>query len=258
MSSRSDWKAVHEEMTAEDRRKLGEPPTAEEMLAYSRGELGTEDAQRVRAHLVANPDLARALMQPFPTDDAQPGDRDYLSEEELSKRWQSLQQHVHSKGRLLQFRNAWTALAAALALVFAGLYWQAESKARRLENELTQPRVAFDEQVLLPDGARGGSETAALLTAQGESVLLVVPLINQPQFGDYRLDILDGTVAGTVAGTNEVLWRSGSLHRRSDDSFAILVPRAFLKPGKYQLVLYGIRDAGAPQEQLATYSLRVP
>ena len=253
MSSRSDWKAVHEEMTAEDRRKLGEPPTAEEMLAYSRGELGTEDAQRVRAHLVANPDLARALMQPFPTDDAQPGDRDYLSEEELTKRWQSLQKQVHSKGRVLQFPAAWTALAAALALVFAGLYWQAESKARRLENELTQPRVAFDEQVLLPDGARGGSETAALLTAQGESVLLVVPLINQPQFGDYRLDIVNGT----AAGTNEMLWRSGSLHRRSDDSFAILVPRAFLKPGKYQLVLYGIRDAGAPQE-LATYTLRVP
>jgi hypothetical protein len=248
MSSRSDWKAVHEEMTAEDRRRLGEPPTTEEMLAYSRGELGPEEAQRVRALLVCNPELARALMQPFPTEDARPGDADYLPQEEVSKQWQSLQKHIRPKGRVLQFPSAWTALAAALALVFAGLFWQAESKVRQLSTELTQPRAASEEQLLLPDGSRGGSESPTLLTAEGESVLLVVPLINQPQFGDYRLEIIADT---------RLLWASDSLHPRSNDSFAILVPRAFLKSGKYQVALYGVR-AGAPRERLETYSLRVP
>jgi hypothetical protein len=120
---------------------------------------------------------------------------------------------------------------------------------RQLSTELTQPRAASEEQLLLPDGSRGGSESATLLTAAGESVLLVVPLINQPQFGDYRLEIIDDT---------GLLWASDSLRPRSNDSFAILVPRAFLKSGKYQVVLYGVRGAAVPRERLETYSLRVP
>src|SRR5688500_16910631 len=95
MITKSDWQAVHQEMTAEERRKLGEPPTTEEMLAYSHGELSAENVERVKAWLVCNPDMARALMEPFPSDDAKPGDADFLSEEELSKRWASLQQSIH-------------------------------------------------------------------------------------------------------------------------------------------------------------------
>src|SRR6185436_10982736 len=105
-----------------------------------------EAAERVRAWLVCNPDLARALMQPFPANDAEPGDPDFLSQEELAKHWASLQQRIQvpvttSAFRLLQFPSRWTALAAALALVFAGLYWQAESRARRLDRELHEPRA---------------------------------------------------------------------------------------------------------------------
>ena len=74
MITKSDWEAVQQGMTAEDQRRLGEPPTAEEMLAYSRGELSGETAGRVRAWLAGNPDLVRALMEPFPADDAKPGD----------------------------------------------------------------------------------------------------------------------------------------------------------------------------------------
>src|SRR5215212_5892851 len=95
MISRSDWKAVHEDMIAEDRRTLGAPPTAEELLAYTRGELAPDEAERIRELLVAYPELAQALTEPFPEEDAKRGDADFLSDEQVAKNWASLQQRIH-------------------------------------------------------------------------------------------------------------------------------------------------------------------
>lgn len=221
MITKSDLEAVLAEMNAEDRARLGEPPTAEEMLAYRNGELSAEEEARVRALLVCYPELARALVTPF-----------------------------EPEHRVLQFRHAWTALAAALALLFGALFWHAESNARRLANELSTPRVS-DFELLMPDGQRGPGEASATLTAQGESFLLGVPLINEPNFDTYRLEIAD-----TAATAPRTLWSSGPLHRGANDTFAILVPRAFLPPGKYAVVLHGV--SGARDERLTSYAFRVP
>jgi hypothetical protein len=250
MTNESDWQAVQQEMTAEERRKLGEPPTAEEMLAYTRGELQAEPAERVRAWLVCNPDLARALMQPFPADDAKPGDPDFLPPEELARHWASLQQRIHepaaaSTGRLLRFPSRWTALAAAVALVFAGLYWQAESKARRLDRALHEPR-ALESQLLLPDGRRGG-EQATPLTANGEHIVLDLALFNASRFETYRVEMSDDT---------RTPWRSAAIRAADEETLSVDVSRAYLKPGKYRIVVYGIE--GAREERLDSYTLRVP
>jgi hypothetical protein len=250
MTNESDWQAVQKEMTAEERRKLGEPPTAEEMLAYTRGELPAETAGRVRTWLVCNPDLARALMQPFPADDAKPGDPDFLSPEELAKHWASLQQRIHepamaSTGRLLRFPSRWTALAAAVALVFAGLYWQAESKARRLDRQLHEPR-ALESQLLLPDGRRG-VEQATFLTAKGERLVLDLALFNASRFEAYRVEMSDETRSP---------WRSAAIRAADEETLSVDVSRAYLKPGKYRIQVYGIE--GAREERLDSYTLRVP
>lgn len=250
MTNESDWQAVQQEMTAEDRRKLGEPPTAEEMLAYTRGELPAETAARVRAWLVCNPDLARALMQPFPADDAKPGDPDFLSPEELARHWTSLQQRIHAPatarmGRLLQFPSRWTALAAALALVFAGLYWQAESKVRRLDRELREPR-ALESQLLLPDGRRGGDQ-ATPLTANGEHIVLDLALFNASRYETYRVEMSDET---------RPPWRSAAIRAADEEKLSVDVSREYLKPGKYRIVVYGLE--GARQVRLDSYTLRVP
>jgi hypothetical protein len=254
MTNESDWQAVQLEMTEEDRRKLGEPPTAEEMLAYTRGELPAGTAGRVRAWLVCNPDLARALMQPFPANDAEPGDPDFLSQEELAKHWASLQQRIHvpattSAFRLLRFPARWTALAAALALVFAGLYWQAESRARRLDHELHEPR-ALESQLLLPDGRRG-VEQATFLTAKGERLVLDLALFNAARFETYRVEMSDSAAAAA-----RLPWRSAAIHAADEETLSVGVSRAYLKPGKYRIVVYGIE--GAHEERLDTYTLRVP
>src|SRR5687767_1942442 len=127
MIRKSDWQAIQEEMIAADRQQLGEPPTAEEMLAYTRGELSPEQEARVRQLLVSYPELVHTLTALFPTDDD-----DSLSRDEVSKRWTSFRSQIHGKetrgGKVLQFWRASTALAAGLALVFGGLLWREMSR----------------------------------------------------------------------------------------------------------------------------------
>jgi hypothetical protein len=255
MTSNSDWQAVQQEMTAEERRKLGEPPTADEMLAYTRGELSGETAGRVRAWLACNPDLARALMQPFPEDDAKPGDPDFLSQEELAKHWASLQHRIHdssnaSAARVFQFPSRWTALAAAVALVFAGLFWQAESKARRLAGELHDPR-ALESQMLLPDGRRGEEQQSTPLIAKGDHVVLKLALFDASRFETYRVEMRDEN-----ASSSRLPWRSAAIGAADDETLSINVSRAYLKPGRYRIMVYGIE--GVSEKPLDSYALRVP
>lgn len=243
MITKSDLKAVFDQMTAEERQKLPEPPTVEEMLAYRRGDLSGEDEARVREMLICYPELLRALSTPLP-DDAGPEDPDYLSEEQLDRRWDSLQQHIHGSrdGRVLQFRAA-LAIAATLAVVFGALFWHERM-------ELRKPQVVWEQLTLLPDGRRGGGEASTPLTAN-EPVLLVPSMVNQAPYDTYRLEIVDMAVDPPRS-----LLKSEAMPKRSDGSVAILVGPEFFKPGKYKLLLYGV--SGARQEPLSTYSFHVP
>jgi hypothetical protein len=222
-----------------------EPPTAEEMLAYQRGELSPEDEARFQERLVQHPELVRTLTVPFPAEGAEPGDPDYLSDDEFATHWAKLEKRrtfVRPAARPPRFWQWSTAAAAAMAITFGALLWQAN--ARRAE-----PLVLSEPQVLFPDGRRGpGTREAAPLTAEGEVVALITPLIGQREFDRYRLEMLDES--------GRAVWSSDELRRREDDTFVILVPRRFLKPGAYQIVIHG--SAGAAEERLASYSLRVP
>ncbi len=243
MMTKTEWQAVNQAMMAEDRRRLGEPPTSEEMLAYARGELSAEEEARVRERLVAYPELVRTLTAPFPSVGAEPGDPDYMPDGELAAHWASLQKRM-SRGRVVQFWPALSAIAATLALVFGALLWQARV-------ELREPRVtAWNEQLLLPDNQRGGGEPVTTLRPGGDAYVLVPALIDQRSFDGYRVEILDA-----AANPPRSLWSMSGLRRRADDTFVIRIPRAFLGAGKYQVVLYGVN--GAREERLASYTVRV-
>jgi hypothetical protein len=245
---KAEWNIIQEKLNAEERRRLGDPPAVEELLAYERGELPPHDEERVRALLVAYPDLARALAMASPDDDGQPE----LSTEFIDAQWASLQKRLIEPG-VLPFRapaasrtrtHAWRAFASAAAIaamLCGGLLWRAEMK-------LARPRVASDELLLLPDGQRGNGEASPVISPQGDSYLLVAPLINQQSFAEYRLELID-------AATNRALWTSSAMPRRSNDTFAVMVPSSFLEPGRYQVVLYGVADGH--DERLASYTLRV-
>lgn len=254
MISKSDWTAVHQQLLAEGRERLGEPPTEEQLLAYRRGELHGEEEARVRELLVYYPELARTLDNPSSAE-VKPGDADYLSDEELAADWAALQGRLYGApagaipvtgGRVLPF---WPTLAAAAALVIVlgGLLIRAYSAPDGVQQP-GRPSIALEETFLLPDGRRGPDEPTTVSNEQ--DLLLVAALTTQKEYPDYRLDIIE---ADTVL--RRVVWSSTGLRRRTDSTFYILVPQRFLAPGKYQLVVYGLE--GKAEQELVKYTIVV-
>lgn len=229
MIKKSDWDAIEDELLADDRRTLGEPPTNEELLAYSRGELTPEEEARVRALLVAYPELARAVAVPFPADGG-----DALSPDEVSRRWKSFEARVPPRGKVLQFWRASAALAAGLALVFGGLLWR--------ETTDREPQVLGESYQLVPGGQRGAGNAVVVGTGK-EPMVLIVPLAE----AHYRLEI--------VGADARVLWRSGIVTPGDDGAFRIELPRGFLDPGRYSVVLYRVDGTG--EHRVDMYPLHV-
>src|SRR4051812_26538364 len=132
MITKSELQALHGRIVAERRNKVGPPPTDDELFAFMRGELSAEDESRVRELLLAYPELARAIAEPFPEDDG-----GVLSEIEMKSHWNALQKRIHGDAGSRNVR-AWqwmsAALAAALVVAVVGL--------GRFYNQSIAPRVA--------------------------------------------------------------------------------------------------------------------
>jgi hypothetical protein len=236
MINRTDWQAIRDAMIADDRAKLGEPPTVDELLAYERGELSPENTERVQRLLVAYPELARAYATSFPPEDAE------LPAEVIERQWQAFRGERQSGGgaRVLQFWRWSAAFAAALAILFGTMLWHAHE-------EMLRPRVLPDAIVLPPDGRRGGGEPAATMIAvNGESILLVVPIAGD--YETYRLDLVGGD-------GHDRVWSSGELRRSTSDSFNVEVPARALRSGTYQVIAYGLR--GNAEAAVGTYTIQV-
>jgi len=264
MITKSDWQAVHEKMLAEDRARLGGPPTAEELFAYENGTLSAAEEERVRELLVCYPELARTFSVPFPSDDADSDDPDYLSEEELAQQWGSLQRHIHgdaaatvppvaifpgrAEARALRlWRRTSAALAAALVLTFGGMLWKAQQVTRP---DGSLPAIV-DETQIEEGGSRGGAGQGGLVPVSGDSVRLRLRLANAPLFVDYRLELVD-----LGATPPRPLWSSAAKLAQDESAFHLDVPRAFLKPGRYQVNVYGV---DGPKERIEAYfPFRVP
>jgi len=238
MTTKSEFAAA---LMAEDRQRRIEPPPADEVLAYTRGELPPEKAASVRERLIAHPDLVRTLTAQFP-EAAEPGDADYLSDDEFAGRWAELQKRRHHPdgGRVLQFWRTFGAIAATLAIVFGAMLWRERSDA-------TKPHFQV-QQLLLPDGQRGGGDVATEVTAKS-GYFLLVPYVGDSTAESFRADIV-------ALNSDTPIWTSDAVRRNADDSVMLVVPRRFLAPGRYQVRLYAI--TGARQEPLSTYTIRVP
>lgn len=238
MMNRTEWQAVRDALIAGDRAKLGPPPTAEELLAYERGELSEKEAERVRQLLIAYPELARAYAAPFPEEDdaALPADV-------VDRQWQRFRagKGVESAGRVLQFWRAFSAIAAAAAVTFGAMLWQKESESRR-------PHVLPEAQVLSPDGSRGVEPPHLAITPSGESVVLTVSVIGANDYEHCRVELVRGD-------SQKPVWTSEPLRLPKTGAFDVEIPSPTLAPGTYQLAVYGLR--GSAREPVATYSVDV-
>jgi len=65
MITAKDWDAALDAWAIAERERLGGPPTPEEILAFRRGELSPDEADRVRALLVYDPELTELLVEPI-------------------------------------------------------------------------------------------------------------------------------------------------------------------------------------------------
>jgi len=236
MMNRSDWQAVRDALIADDRAKLGEPPTVDELLAYERGELSGEEAERVQKLLIAWPELARAYATPFPPDDAD------LPADVIDRQWKAFRAGRGSSGaRVLQLWRGFGAIAATVAVVFGAMLW-------RTHTELLRPHVLPEAAILTPDGRRGIAEQPQSITPTGDSVLLVVSLIGPTDYEMYRLDLVRSE-------SHRRIWSSEPLRATSSNSFNVEVPSRALPAGTYQVIAYGLR--GNAQEPVATYTIDV-
>src|SRR5436309_4648463 len=127
MTTKSEFAAANRDLTAETCASVGEPPSAEEVLAYTRGELAPDDEARIRERLIAHPDLVRTLTTPFP-EGAEPGHPDYLSDHEFARHWKALQKRRQRSNRGLQFWRSFSVIAATVAIALGAMLWRAETE----------------------------------------------------------------------------------------------------------------------------------
>ena len=261
MTNKSDWQEAERRLSADEREKLGEPPTAEEMLAYSRGELSESEEERIHDFLVAYPELARAYSAPFP-EAPREGDEDAVPDEELHAGWSALLRRLGrnrgtsdpraeaQRGRVVVFRHyVPTAVAAALAVVFFALYVQAESRARYHERAGRLPRVLAAPQELEPDGNRGPDGAPTMLRKDAELYLLEPKLVHQVRHPRYRMELADARGA--------VLWANSSAMPDADDNFLLTIPHDFLTAGQtYRIRIFGVD--GETQSEVGTYDVLAP
>jgi len=243
MTTKSEFAAANRELTAETCASIGEPPSAEEVLAYARGELAPEDEARIRERLIAYPDLVRTLTTPFP-EGAEPDHPDYLSEHEFARHWKALQKRRQRSNRGGKFLPVFAAVAATAAIVFGAMLWRAKT-------ELKMPQAVWEQQELYPDGRRGLEGGPQTLSASGDSYLLMPLLMGSDATAEkLRAEIVD------TATPPHTIWSGKPVPRTPNGSFVILVPRDSLQPGTYRLVVYAIN--GERQEPLSSFTLRVP
>jgi hypothetical protein len=262
MTNKSEWQEANRRLNEDGRRKLGDPPTAEEMLAYSRGELSDGEAERIRELLVAYPELARMYAAAVP-EAPRPGDPDAVSEQVILAGWSALQPRLGSgsaavsgrerdlraaqRGRFVFRQYVPTTIAAAVALVFFGLYVQAESRARYHEREARRPIVLGGAQELEPGGMRGPGPT--LLRLNNDGYLLKLRLFRQVRHPHYRIELRDAD--GTV------IWANNSAQPDEDDAFQIAFRPEFLRAGRrYELHVLGVDGENATPVE--TYDVAAP
>jgi hypothetical protein len=278
-------------LAGESRRGLGDHPSPERLAAYHEGALPPGEEERLRDHLALCPDCAQLLLDlaGFPELETPAGARG-LTDGEVDAAWQTMRSRLGSGGeerppapalrRLPQplpispmapispispisqvspaaaisstapsSRSVW-ALAASW-LVVAGLsFWVVEL--RRENARLEEPAVnaVVSDLTANGDSTRGGGESRELQTLlAGSRLLLILNAPDLPAHAGYEAEIREDRETGSV------FWTGRNLHPSLEKNFTLDLGPDFLRPGKYQVRLYGV-DAGKRQK-LADYPLRI-
>lgn len=238
MVHENDWERARLDLTTRGRERAGDPPTPEEIVAYSRGELSPAEEERVREALSYYPDLAKMLSE-TDNDEYEP----MLSDTELAADWRKVRQRLpRTSEPVVPLSRSWqwaTAASLALAAVLGVLYLNL-----LLENQ--QPREHVERVVLLEHTPRGTDAPPQALELQPstEYVVLTLTLLDEAPAGPFSVEMRD-----TSTTPPPVVWKSTVIRGR-DGTFSVGVPRSFLTAREYQLDLY----ATGKDKPVATYA----
>jgi hypothetical protein len=241
MVHENDWERARLDLTTRGRERAGDPPTPEEIVAYSRGELPPAEEERVREALSYYPELAKMLSE---TDDDEY--EPLLSGAELAADWRRVQQRLpRTSEPVVPLSWPWqwaTAASLALAAVLGVLYLN-------LLREKQQPREHVERAVLLEHTPRGtGASLQALeLQPSTEYVVLTLTLLDEAPAGPFSVEMRD-----TSTAPPSIVWKS-AITRGRDGTFSFEVPRPFLTASEYQLDLY----ASGKEKPIATYAFEL-
>ena len=253
---------------AEERRRLGEPPTPDELIAYAEGTLPESERGRIEAFTTADPQVARTLidLESFPeVEPAAAGEE--LSEDELAAGWEDLRDGLREAGVLpgepaavgppapppgrrgaaLGSRAGQLAAVLAVTTVGLGLYVAGLHLSGRVGGP-GPPRLNPVVKSLLPVGAGGerssGEVEAVALPPTSDSLVLILSVLEAPATPGIRLEVYDAS--------GRRVWQTGGLVRNPDGTFSVDLPRGLLAPGRYRLELVGTDGRHRP---IATYEL---
>lgn len=246
MIRKEDWDAVYRRQLADGQRRLGPPPTFDEVEALSSGRLPEEEAERIRELLSYYPDMLRILTEPFPA-----ADDGILTDQELRTDIAKILEHVRDNAPPLvfpqnQMSRRWFAIAAGVVITIALgsiAVWRVAS----------HPHAALT-QVLYPERTRGfsarGPSSATPTHLSKNADYLLEPVFDSPRdYSEYRIELLD--LATTPPRR---VWLRNNVAQKRDSTYPIRLSTNNLDPGLYRLVLYGVDGT---VDYLADYTIRI-
>jgi hypothetical protein len=245
MIGKKEWEKATRDLIAEERARVGPPPTFEEVEALSRNELSEAEAERVRERLSYYPDMLAILAHPFPANA-----EGVLTDEQLAADLAKIRQQIRRApeppialpSRSVSPRTM--ALAAGIIIAIA----VGSVAAWRFNAELRP----ISTKMLFPDGVRGGARGApaqppAQLSTKTDYDLELFFGTGTRTGGEARVQLYDVSSAAP-----RLVWTRNRVQQQRSGVFPIRLETDDLEPGLYRLVL-----EGKPQEKLAEYTLRL-
>jgi len=242
MNDSSGWKDAYRDVIAEGRKRL-DPPTVDEVEALFENKLPEAEAERVRKLLAYYPEMARAMIEPFPADTAGVPAATQPPAATPAAAPTPVPKPLPFPKRLPRPAFAVAAgliVVLAIGAIVAGLFKSGPAAS-----------IAVTRKVYPTDiGARGGaSAPPPILLEQDRDYRLELVFTPDREYREYRLVFLD---LGSAPARS--LWSRDHEHPEQPGVYAVPLSTK-LPPGLYELVLYGLDDGEA--EHLATFAIRV-
>lgn len=236
-----------EELQAEARRRLGAPPSPDDLLAYQEGRLAAADRLRVEEGVAAFPEAAGLLrdLARFPDVRPDPGVA-VPPDAEVDARWRDFRERRHGARPEATTRphpaGRWLRLAAVIVAsaglgLLAGIFLVPERA--RINLALASLSPAGEE------GSRGPGERLRIPASAG-GVLLSLGYAP----GGAGAPPFELTIRSAEGG---IVWSRGGLTPSPGGPFLVDLPADLFEDGRYRLEL-AVPGAGAPA---AVYDLHV-